>query len=237
MTEMTAQAATPAVQQAATPAVTQAATPAVQQAATPAVQQAATRAATPAGVFVHPKGLCESDTVGGGTRVWAFAHILPGAVVGTDCNVCDHAFIETGAVVGNRVTVKNAVLIWDRVTVEDDVFLGPNMIFTNDFRPRAVVKKGRDTLTPTLVRHGATIGANATIVAGVVVGEHAFVAAGTVVIRDVPAHGLVVGNPARLIGWACSCGERLTDSLECPACALTYQLVSSEAAGLRRREY
>jgi acetyltransferase-like isoleucine patch superfamily enzyme len=217
MTEMTAQAATPAV------------TPAAAQAVMPAV----TPAAAPAGVFVHPKGLCESETVGAGTRVWAFAHILPGAVVGTDCNVCDHAFIETGAVVGNRVTVKNAVLIWDRVTVEDDVFLGPNMIFTNDFRPRAVVKKGRDGLTPTLVRRGATIGANATIVAGVVVGEHAFVAAGTVVIRDVPAYGLVVGNPARLVGWACSCGERLTDSLECPACTLAYE--RSGDVGLRRR--
>ncbi len=204
-----------------------------------------TTTTTTTGVFVHPKGLCESDMVGAGTRVWAFAHILPGAVVGTDCNVCDHAFIESGAVVGNRVTVKNAVLVWDRVTIEDDVFLGPNMIFTNDFRPRAAVKKGRDALTPTLVRRGATIGANATIVAGVEVGEYAFVAAGTVVIRDVPAHGLVVGNPARLVGWACSCGERLTDSpgspdspgsLECSACARSYLLVSSDK-GLRCRDY
>jgi acetyltransferase-like isoleucine patch superfamily enzyme len=110
------------------------------------------------------------------------------------------------------------------------------MVFTNDFRPRSAVKKGRDALTATLVRRGATIGANATIVAGVVVGEHAFVAAGTVVIRDVPAHGLVVGNPARLIGWACACGERLTDSLVCPACELAYEVVSPDG-GLRRRDY
>ncbi|MEZ5234964.1 MAG: hypothetical protein R2749_20030 [Acidimicrobiales bacterium] len=94
------------------------------------------------GPFVHPNGLCESETVGDGTRVWAFAHVLPGAVVGRDCNIGDHAFVETGAVVGDRVTIKNAVLIWDRVTIEDDVFLGPNMIFTNDFTPRAHVKKG-----------------------------------------------------------------------------------------------
>src|SRR4030095_14711288 len=88
------------------------------------------------GVFVHPKGLCESSTVGPGTRVWAFAHVLDGARVGADCNICDHAFIESGAVLGDRVTVKNAVLVWDGVTVQDEVFLGPNMVFTNDLDPR-----------------------------------------------------------------------------------------------------
>ncbi|WP_239393800.1 acyltransferase, partial [Frankia sp. CiP3] len=113
-------------------------------------------------VFVHSHGLCESDDVGPGTRVWAFAHVLPGAVIGAGCNICDHVFVESGARIGDRVTVKNAVLVWDKVTVEDDVFLGPNMVFTNDFRPRAEVKKTRDALAPTLIRRGATIGANAT---------------------------------------------------------------------------
>jgi acetyltransferase-like isoleucine patch superfamily enzyme len=166
-------------------------------------------------VFVHPMGLCESDTIGPRTRVWAFAHILPGAVVGADCNVCDNAFVEGGARLGDRVTVKNAVLVWDGVTVDDDVFLGPNAVFTNDLRPRAAIKKSRDEFVPTFVRRGATVGANATIVCGVTVGAHAFVAAGAVVTRDVPAHALVAGNPARQLGWVCTCGARLGDDLVC----------------------
>jgi acetyltransferase-like isoleucine patch superfamily enzyme len=169
-------------------------------------------------VFVHGHGLCESTRVGPRTRVWAFAHVLPGAVVGADCNICDHAFVESGAVLGDRVTVKNAVLVWDGVTVEDDVFLGPNMIFTNDLRPRSRVPKSSGDLDTTLVRRGASIGANATVVAGVTVGAYAFVGAGTVVIRDVPAHALVVGNPARQIGWVCFCGARLPADGPCPAC-------------------
>ncbi len=181
-------------------------------------------------VFVHPKGLCESDRVGPRTRIWAFAHVLPGAQVGADCNVGDHAFIEGGATLGDRVTVKNAVLVWDRVTVEDEVFLGPNMIFTNDLAPRAGFKKSRDQLLPTLVRCGATIGANATVVCGITIGPHAFVAAGAVVVRDVPAHALVGGNPARRIGWVCVCGQRLGDDLAC-ACGRRYRL-EDERTGL-----
>jgi acetyltransferase-like isoleucine patch superfamily enzyme len=166
-------------------------------------------------VRVHPRGLCESADVGPDTRIWAFAHVLEGAKVGAGCNICDHAFIESGAVVGNRVTVKNAVLIWDGVTVEDEVFLGPNMIFTNDMNPRAAIKKGPDELLKTMVRRGATIGANATIVCGIEIGTQAFVAAGAVVIRDVEPHALVAGNPARRIGWVCTCGRRLPEALTC----------------------
>jgi UDP-2-acetamido-3-amino-2,3-dideoxy-glucuronate N-acetyltransferase len=173
-------------------------------------------------VFVHPRGLCESDAVGPGTRVWAFAHVLAGARVGAGCNICDHAFIESGAVLGDRVTVKNAVLVWDGVTVEDEVFLGPNMVFTNDLNPRVGFRKGPGELARTLVRRGASIGANATIVCGVEVGERAFVAAGAVVTRDVPAHALVAGNPARRIGWACACGRRLPGDLAC-ACGRRYR--------------
>jgi UDP-2-acetamido-3-amino-2,3-dideoxy-glucuronate N-acetyltransferase len=175
------------------------------------------------GPFVHPAGLCESDEVGPGTRVWAFAHVLPGAVVGADCNICDHAFIEGGARLGDRVTVKNAVLVWDGVTVEDEVFLGPGMVFTNDLNPRSIIKKGREGFVPTVVRRGATIGANATIVCGVTIGEHAFVAAGAVVTRNVPAHALVAGNPARPKGWMCSCATRLGEDLRCP-CGRQYAL-------------
>ena len=171
----------------------------------------------PAGVFVHPAGLCESDQVGPGTRIWAFAHVLPGAVIGADCNVCDHAFIEGGAVIGDRVTVKNAVLVWDGVTVEDDVFLGPNVVFTNDLRPRAHIRKIRDELLPTVVRRGATLGAGVTVVCGTTIGEHAFVAAGSVVVADVPPHALVVGNPGRVAGRVCACGKRV-DGNSCSAC-------------------
>jgi acetyltransferase-like isoleucine patch superfamily enzyme len=174
------------------------------------------------GVHIHPQALVETDEVGAGTRVWAFAHLLPGAVVGSGCNICDHAFVEGGARVGDRVTVKNAVLIWTGVTIEDDVFLGPNMVFTNDLNPRAHVKKGPDALERTLVREGATIGANATIRCGATIGAHAFVGAGTMVLNDVPDHALVVGNPARQIGWVCRCGVRLDAALICPDCGVRY---------------
>jgi acetyltransferase-like isoleucine patch superfamily enzyme len=174
-------------------------------------------------VFVHERGLCESDTVGPGTRVWAFAHVMAGATVGHDCNICDHAFIETGAKLGDRVTVKNAVLIWDRVTIEDDVFVGPGVVFTNDLDPRAADKKSPEHFLPTLVARGASIGANATIRCGVTVGEAAFVAAGAVVISDVSPRALVGGNPARQLGWVCDCGARLGDSLMCRRCGRVFE--------------
>lgn len=187
------------------------------------------------GVFVHPLGLCESHDVGTGTRVWAFAHILEGAVVGADCNVCDHAFIEGGAVVGHRVTIKNQVLIFQGVTIEDDVFLGPAMVFTNDLRPRAHIKRGADALLPTTVRRGATLGAGVVVVCGITIGANAFVGAGAVVAKDVAAHAFMVGNPAHRIGWACTCGERLPDDLQCTDCGRAYSFDNDERAlgGLR----
>ena len=170
------------------------------------------------GVFVHPMGLCESDSVGAGTRVWAFAHVLKGAKVGKDCNICDGAFVENEAVLGDNVTVKNNVLVYNGVTCEDNVFLGPNAVFTNDMRPRAHQKLGSDQLLPTLVREGATLGAGVVVVCGTTIGRNAFVGAGSVVARDVPAHAFVVGNPARQKGWVCRCATRLDDDLRCPAC-------------------
>jgi acetyltransferase-like isoleucine patch superfamily enzyme len=177
--------------------------------------------AAPAKVFIHDLALCESEQVGAGTRIWAFAHVMSGASIGTDCNVCDHAFIESGASIGNRVTVKNGVLVWDKVSVEDDVFLGPNVVFTNDFNPRAAFKKPSSAFRPTVVRRGASIGANATIVCGVEIGEQAFVGAGAVVTEDVPAYALVVGNPAEQAGWMCACGEKLGGGLVC-SCGRRY---------------
>ena len=175
--------------------------------------------------YVHGHALCESEDVGPRTRVWAFAHVMAGARVGADCNVGGGAFIETGAVVGDRVTIKNGVQIWDRVTIEDDVFLGPNATFSNDPDPRAAFKKRPEELLPTRVRRGATIGANATVLCGLTIGEQAFVGAGSVVTGDVIAHALVLGNPARRVGWICACGERLGPTLAC-GCGRRYRLLA-----------
>jgi acetyltransferase-like isoleucine patch superfamily enzyme len=158
-------------------------------------------------VLVHPSALVETSEMGRGTRVWAFAHILAGAKVGADCNICDHVFIESGAVVGNSVVVKNGVSIWDGVTLEDRVFIGPNVAFTNDKVPRA--KVFHDEVQRTNVALGASIGANATILCGIRLGRYCLVGAGAVVTRDVPDHVVVAGNPARPTGHVCRCGVRL----------------------------
>ncbi len=186
-------------------------------------------------VKVHPLGLCESDRVGPGTRVWAFTHVMAGAVVGADCNIGEGAFIESGAILGDRVTVKNGVSVWDGVRVEDGVFLGPACVLTNRRRPRS--RQGRSESKPlfdqTVIKTGATIGAGAILVAPVEIGRFAMVGAGAVVIRRVPDHALVVGNPARSIGWVCECGQKLTDDLICPDCGLGY--AEDGRGGLSRR--
>ncbi len=153
---------------------------------------------TPARFFVHPDGKVEASEIGARTRVWAFAHILEGARIGADCNICDHTFIEGGAVVGDRVTVKCGVQLWNGVTLEDDVFVGPNATFTNDAFPRS---RRPVEFARTLVRRGASIGANATLLPGVTIGAGAMVGAGAVVTRDVPARAIVVGNPAAVSGF------------------------------------
>jgi acetyltransferase-like isoleucine patch superfamily enzyme len=146
--------------------------------------------------FKHQQAIVESTQVGDGTRVWAFAHILPGAVIGRDCNICDHVFIENQVVVGDRVTVKCGVQLWDGVRVEDDVFIGPNATFTNDPFPRS--RQHLAKYPETVIRKGASIGANATILPGVTIGPGAMVGAGAVVTRSVPRDAVVVGNPARI---------------------------------------
>jgi acetyltransferase-like isoleucine patch superfamily enzyme/dTDP-4-dehydrorhamnose 3,5-epimerase-like enzyme len=146
--------------------------------------------------FVHPQAIVESPHVGDGTRVWAFAHILPGAVIGKDCNICDHVFIENDVAVGDRVTVKCGVQLWDGIRVEDDVFIGPNVTFTNDPFPRS--RQRPERFSTTLIRSGASIGGNATILPGLTVGANAMVGAGAVVTRSVPPYAVAVGNPARI---------------------------------------
>ena len=159
------------------------------------------------GHFAHPLALVETEEVGSGTRVWAWAHVMQGARVGADCNVGEHCFVERGAVVGDRVTIKNGVQVWDGVTVEDDVFLGPNAVLTNDMRPRS--RSADFQALATRLRQGCSIGANATVLCGLTVGRWALVAAGSVVTRDVPDFALVVGNPARVRGHVCVCTKTL----------------------------
>lgn len=149
--------------------------------------------------FIHPNALCESSQVGDGTRIWAFAHVLPGARIGRDCNICDHVFVENDVVVGDRVTVKCGVQLWDGVELEDDVFIGPNATFTNDVFPRSKLYPAQ--FGRTTVRKGASIGANATLLPGITIGARAMVGAGAVVTRSVPPNAVVVGNPAKIVGY------------------------------------
>ena len=148
--------------------------------------------------FIHPDARCESDLVGGGTRIWAFAHVLPGARIGRDCNICDGVFVEGQAVIGDRVTIKNGVQVWDGIELGDDVFVGPNATFTNDPFPRSRVYDHEVPVT--VVEDGASIGGTATILPGRRIGRKAMIGAGAVVTRDVPDFAVVVGNPARVVG-------------------------------------
>ncbi|MGH8420469.1 MAG: WxcM-like domain-containing protein [Pseudomonas sp.] len=149
--------------------------------------------------FVHSHALCESANIGKDTRVWAFAHILPGAILGSECNVCDNVFIENDVIIGDRVTIKCGVQVWDGITIEDDVFIGPNATFTNDLFPRSKVYP--QTFAWTIIRKGASLGANCTILPGLTIGINAMIGAGAVVTRSIPPNAIVVGNPAKIIGY------------------------------------
>ncbi|WP_136526664.1 WxcM-like domain-containing protein [Geomonas ferrireducens] len=149
--------------------------------------------------YKHPQSIVESHNIGRNSRIWAFAHVLSNAVVGEECNICDHVFIENDVIIGNRVTIKCGVQVWDGVRIADDVFIGPNATFTNDLFPRS--KKYPEEFSKTFVLEGASVGANATILAGVTIGKKAMVGAGAVVTKNVPPNAIVAGNPARIIGY------------------------------------
>lgn len=149
--------------------------------------------------FVHEKGICESTSVGKDTKIWAFAHVLPKAIIGSNCNICDNVFIENDVVIGNNVTIKCGVQVWDGIKIEDNVFIGPNATFTNDPMPRS--KQYPDSFSKTHIAEGASIGANATVLPGIRIGRSAMVGAGAIVTSDVPDFAIITGNPARVVNF------------------------------------
>jgi UDP-2-acetamido-3-amino-2,3-dideoxy-glucuronate N-acetyltransferase len=180
--------------------------------------------------FIHESAYVDDGaTIGAGTKVWHFCHVLGGAVIGDRCSLGQNVVVMNGTRIGTNVKIQNNVSIYEGVELEDDVFCGPSMVFTNVMNPRSHVSR-KNEYRRTLVKRGASIGANATIVCGTTLGEYAFVGAGAVVSRNVPAYALMVGVPARRVGWMCQCGERLPDSGSgtCAACGSTYVAAGGE---------
>ena len=181
--------------------------------------------------FVHESAYVDDGaTIGAGSKVWHFCHVLGGAVIGARSSLGQNVVVMNGTHIGDNVKIQNNVSVYEGVELEDDVFCGPSMVFTNVINPRSHVSR-KNEYRRTLVRRGATIGANATIVCGATLGEYAFIGAGAVVSKDVPAYALMVGVPARRIGWMCQCGERLPDSGTgcCSSCGATYEPVGQDA--------
>ena len=173
--------------------------------------------------FVHVSSVIdEGAVIGAGTKIWHFSHILSGSLIGERCNIGQNVVIGPDVIIGNGCKIQNNVSVYKGVNLEDGVFCGPSMVFTNIYNPRAGINK-MDQIRPTLVKKGATIGANATIICGITLERHCFIGAGAVVTKNVLAYALVAGNPAKQIGWMCECGERLKDSLECPSCGKLYE--------------
>lgn len=158
--------------------------------------------------FKHSAAIVETDDIGNDTRVWAFVHILKGAKIGSNCNICDHCFIENDVVIGDNVTVKSGIYIWDGAVIEDNVHLGPNVVLTNDLRPRS--KGHHFKIQKIVIKKNASIGANSTILCGVTIGEYAMAGIGSVITRNVPAYALIYGNPAKQHGWVDEKGDKLS---------------------------
>lgn len=180
-------------------------------------------------VYIHPTAIIDDNvTIGKGTNIWHFSHILSGSKIGENCNIGQNVVIGPDAVIGNKCKIQNNVSVYKGVTLEDGVFCGPSMVFTNIFNPRAEIGK-MDQVRPTLVNRGTTLGANCTIVCGHTIGSYAFIGAGAVVTRDVPGHALMVGNPAKHIGWMCECGEKLDEQGQCKTCGQTFGGLNTNA--------
>jgi len=187
--------------------------------------------------FVHESAYVDDGcAIGAGTKIWHFTHVMAGATIGRQCNIGQNVVVSPEVVIGNNVKIQNNVSVYTGVVLEDDVFCGPSMVFTNVTNPRSHVSR-RHEYRPTLVRRGATLGANSTIVCGSTIGQYAFIGAGAVVTRDVPDFALVVGNPGRIGGWMCQCGVKLAPGsqppprVQCKACGDTY---AADGAGLAR---
>ncbi|MBI2883678.1 MAG: Gfo/Idh/MocA family oxidoreductase [Candidatus Methylomirabilis oxyfera] len=186
-------------------------------------------------VFIHPAATVDEDVeIGAGTKIWHHCHLMPQARIGRNCSLGQNVFVGRGVTIGHNVKLQNNVSVFERVTLEDGVFCGPSMVFTNVINPRSEIER-KDEFLPTLVKRGTTCGANCTIVCGVTIGQYAFIGAGAVVVKDIPDFALVVGNPAKIIGWMCQCGNRIAFAEEdgagaCQACHRTYQKVGQKVA-------
>jgi len=185
------------------------------------------------GVTIHPTAeISDEASIGAGTKIWRHSQVLSGAKIGADCTIGHNCTVFAKAVMGDRVKLEANVDVWDLVTLEDRVFVGPSVVFTNDPNPRSREVSNRDGWKPTMVRQGAAIGANATVVCGVTIGPWAMIGAGAVVTKDVPAYALVAGVPAKRIGWVCACGARLdletTAQTACPECGSAYLLTGGD---------
>ena len=186
--------------------------------------------------FIHETAVVDDGAkIGQGSRIWHFSHVSTGATLGEGCVLGQNVFVGPGVEIGNGVKIQNNVSVYAGVAIADDVFLGPSCVFTNVLTPRAHVER-KEEFAPTPVGRGVTVGANATIVCGHALGEYALVGAGSVVTKDVPAHAVVVGNPARRIGWACKCGEVLSVSGVCTRCGDRYETTATGCKWVKRGE-
>jgi len=188
--------------------------------------------------FAHETAYIDDGAqIGGGTKIWHFSHVMTRARIGRNCNLGQNVVVSPDVVLGDNVKVQNNVSIYTGVVLEDEVFCGPSMVFTNVTNPRSQISRKHEYRT-TLVRHGASLGANCTVVCGHTIGRYAFIGAGAVVTRDVPDYALVIGNPARIAGWICECGVKIganrepPDEVHCHACGTGY---TNGATGLRKR--